>query len=111
MQLRSRLALAFLAMLILSGCSEEDAAKAASWMGTKSINESKADIFSAAALRKASSSRHLRAVVKQFTECMESAVGDAKSADTLYARDCEFGNTRACRKRAEFHTKWDEQSE
>jgi len=96
-----------LAVYILSGCSEENAAKIAPYLGTKTLNEKKADAFAKIALQKANSCEAQDLELEEFTECFEKAVKFVMEADALCKKDCGYGNAAACRKRAELYQKWD----
>ena len=93
--------------LVLSGCSEETAARIAPWTGTNTLNESKADAFANEALQTASFCERHRSDTSKVLECLKPAVRNVMAADHLYGRDCNFGNDRACRKRQELYDKWD----
>lgn len=95
----------FLATAFLLGstaCSEENAAKYAVWLGTKTINEKNADRYAAESVR------ILKKCRIDDEICYANAKEYLKKSSDLYIRDCDFGNKSACRKLTDLLDEWDE---
>lgn len=94
-----------LAAIVLTACSEQNAAKVAPWLGMKTLNESKADTLSKRPMRLAE-----RCFGGNDARTMDTCLRETKKqwdvAAELYYRDCGYGNKSACRKYREQQLKW-----
>jgi hypothetical protein len=101
-----RIILLFLIGTLTTGCGEENAAKVAPWLGMETLTESKADALGSLSLKKAKACRKKHDGASDFSKCIEEALKHGEAAEELYARDCNFGNKRACRKLQELRDAW-----